>query len=192
MNRSKRGRLFVLSSPSGGGKTTVIKTLRAECPDLSYSVSATTRPPRKGEKDGVDYFFLDSGAFRQKIAEQAFVEWAIVHGEYYGTLKSQIHPFLNQGKRVLLDTDVQGGLNLRKNRSDVVLIYLFPPSMHVLKDRLFERGTETSADLERRLGVAQKENRTADAYDYVVINDNLEKTIEEIKTIIQKYEEQSN
>ena len=182
----------MLSSPSGGGKTTVIKTLRAEYPDLSYSVSATTRPPRKDEKDGVDYFFLDSDTFRQKIDERAFVEWAIVHGEYYGTLKSQIQPYLSRGKHVILDTDVQGGLNLKKSRSDVVLIYLLPPSMNVLKERLFERGTETSADLKRRLSVAQSENRMADEYDYVVMNDNLEKTVEEIKTIIRKYEEQSN
>jgi guanylate kinase len=182
----------VLSSPSGGGKTTIIKTLRAEFPNLSYSVSATTRPPRKGEKDGVDYFFLDSKSFRQKIAQQAFVEWAIVHGEYYGTLKSQIDPFLRQGKHVILDTDVQGGLNLKKLRSDVVLIYLLPPSMRVLKERLFERGTETSANLEKRLGVAQQENRMADAYDYIVINDRLEKAVEEIKTIIQEYEASSN
>jgi len=182
----------VLSSPSGGGKTTIIKTLRAECPDLSYSISATTRPPRKGEKDGVDYFFLDCPTFRQKIAQQAFVEWATVHGEYYGTLKSQIDPFLSQGKHVILDTDVQGGLNLKNSRSDVVLIYLLPPSMRVLKKRLFERGTETSENLERRLGVAQVENRMAEAYDYIVINERLEKAVEEIKTIIQKYEALSN
>jgi guanylate kinase len=182
----------VLSSPSGGGKTTIIKTLRTGFPNLRYSVSATTRPPRKGEKDGVDYFFLDSKSFRQKIAQQAFVEWAIVHGEYYGTLKSQIDPFLRQGKHVSLDTDVQGGLNLKKLRSDVVLIYLLPPSMRVLKERLFERGTETSANLEKRLGVAQQENRMADAYDYIVINDRLEKAVEEIKTIIQEYEASSN
>jgi len=182
----------VLSSPSGGGKTTIIKALRAEYPDLSYSVSATTRPPRKGEKEGVDYFFFDSHTFRQKVAQQAFVEWATVHGEYYGTLKSQINPFLSQGKHVVLDTDIQGGLNLKKQRSDVVLIYLLPPSMRVLKERLFERGTETSENLERRLGVAQEENRMADAYDYVVINDRLEKAVEEIKTIIQKHEALSN
>jgi len=186
MKKSK-GRLFVISSPSGGGKTTVIKELIKRSSDLYYSVSATTRSPRKGERDGIDYFFLGEETFFQKIEQEAFVEWAKVHGEYYGTLWSQIERCLKEGKRVLLDMDVQGGLNLKKTRSDAVLIFLLPPSMELLEKRLLERGTESHEDLTKRLRTARKEMKIADEYDFQVINDKLEDTVEELRAIIQSF-----
>ena len=180
------GRLFVLSSPSGGGKTTVIKELMKKNLDLYYSVSATTRLPRKGEKEGIHYFYLDEDTFQRKIEEKAFIEWARVHGHYYGTLWSQVEQHLDAGRKVLLDTDVQGGLNLKKKRPDAVLIFLLPPSMKVLEARLSERGTESRDDLLKRLHGAQREIEIADAYDFQVINDELENTVQEITTIIKK------
>jgi len=182
-----KGRLFVLSSPSGGGKTTVIKALLETNTDLYYSVSATTRPPRKGEKDGEDYFFLDRETFCRKIEQKAFVEWAVVHDQYYGTLWSQIDQLLREGKKILLDTDVQGGLNLKKKKSDAVLIFLLPPSMRVLETRLTGRGTESSEALAKRLRIAQKEIQIADEYDFQVINNRLEDTVQEVKAIVQGY-----
>ncbi len=180
-----RKRLFVISSPSGGGKTTIVRELRKEGFDFAYSVSATTRPPRRGEKDGVDYFFLDEETFLRRIKEGAFLEWAKVHGYYYGTLKAQINRYLSEGKMVLLDIDVQGGLHLKNTRSDAVLIFLSPPGIEELKKRLKKRGTESSEVIEKRLDVAKKELQMANQYDFQVINDNLKDTVKEVRAIIQ-------
>ena len=190
--KNSRGKLFVLSSPSGGGKTTIIKALRKTNPDIGYSVSATTRHPRKNEKDGIDYYFLDETSFKKRIEEKAFIEWAMVHGAYYGTLKSQIDDCVQQGRHILLDTDVQGGINLKTSRTDAVLIFLLPPSMQVLKERLLGRGPERIEDLEKRHGVAQKEMALAEEYDFVVINDEMEKTLDEIQGIIKYHGNGSN
>jgi guanylate kinase len=154
--------------------------------NLFYSISATTRQPRKGERDGIDYFFLSEELFKKKIQEKAFVEWAKVHGDYYGTLRDQINPYLKKNKKVLFDLDVQGGLNLRKAYpEEAVLIFLLPPSINVLKKRLINRGTETEKSIEKRLSGAMKEMEMADAYDYQIINDRLKDTVEELKAIIQ-------
>ena len=180
------GMLFVISSPSGGGKSTVIKELWKRNVGFSYSVSATTRPPRRREKEGIDYFFLDEETFWKKIEENAFVEWAKVHGYYYGTLRSQVDRYLSKGRKVLLDIDVQGGLSLKKTRPQTVLIFLLPPSMKVLEKRLQERGTDTEEIMSKRLNIARKELEMADRYDFHVINDKLEDTVEEIQAIIQE------
>ena len=177
----------MLSSPSGGGKTTIIKELRKKDVNLEYSVSVTTREPRKDEKEGVDYYFLDRETFLKKIEDKAFAEWAEVHGEYYGTLVSQIDQDTSMGKKILLDTDVQGGLNLKKTRTNALLIFLLPPSMNVLKARLMKRGTETEEEIKSRLDTAKEEMKMADEYDFVVINDDLEITVKEIGAIIQRY-----
>ena len=181
-------RLFVISSPSGGGKTTILKELKKEGFDFAYSISATTRPPRKGEKNGVDYFFLDETTFLKQIKEGAFLEWAKVHGYYYGTLKSQVDRYLSEGKRILLDIDVQGGLRLKNARSDTVLIFLSPPSIEVLEERLKKRGTESTEVIEKRLEIAKKELQMAEKYDFKIVNDNLKDTVEKVKTIIQSFE----
>jgi len=178
-------RLFVLSSPSAGGKTTLIKAVMNNMRNLSYSVSATTRPPREGEKEGVDYFFLSDETFRKKVEEGAFIEWAEVHGYYYGTLRNQVEAYLKEGKKVLLDLDVQGGLNLKKIEPEAVLIFLLPPSLEVLKQRLMDRGTETEESMEKRLNLAVKEIKMADQYDFQIINDRLEDTLEELEAVIR-------
>ncbi len=178
-------RLFVLSSPSAGGKTTLIKALLNKTGDLSYSISATTRHPREGEREGVDYFFLSNEGFRNKVQEGAFMEWAEVHGYYYGTLRNQIDSHLKEGKKILLDVDVQGGLNLKKIEPETILIFLLPPSMDVLKQRLIDRGTETEESMEKRLNDAMKEIAIAKQYDFQIINDRLEDTLKELQAIIQ-------
>ncbi len=178
-------KLYVLSSPSAGGKTTMIKELRNKGLDLSYSISATTRPPRKGEKHGIDYFFLNGEVFQKKIQEKAFIEWAKVHGYLYGTLRDQVDFYINANKKVLFDLDVQGGMNLKKVYPRAVLIFLLPPSMDVLKQRLINRGTETKESIEKRFKDAVKEIEMADTYDFQVINDRIEDTIEDLVAIIQ-------
>lgn len=181
------GMLFVLSSPSGGGKSTVIKALRERDSALCYSVSATTRPPRRGEKEGIDYFFMDEATFCLNVKRGAFVEWAKVHGHYYGTLREQIDFCLKEGRHVVLDIDVQGGLNLKQKRPETVLVFLVPPSQRVLEKRLRRRGTEGGDTIARRLVMARKEMEIADRYDFQVINDRLEDTIEDIRAIIRVY-----
>lgn len=181
------GRLFVLSSPSGGGKTTVIKALKKRQLDLQYSVSATTRPPREQEKDGVDYHFYDEATFRLIVADNGFVEWAEVHGNYYGTLWSEVETHLKAGRNMLLDTDVQGGMNLKKALPQTILIFLLPPSMDILKARLISRGTEKPEDLEVRLSVAAQEIAISNSYDFQVINDELHVAVDEIESIIIKH-----
>ncbi|MBN2028978.1 guanylate kinase [bacterium] len=177
--------LFVLSSPSAGGKTTIIKELMNKGLDLSYSISATTRPPREGEKEGVDYFFFNDEVFQKKIREKAFIEWANVHGYFYGTLCDQVNSYVKENKRVLFDLDVHGGINLKKAYPQAVLIFLLPPSMDILKKRLIDRGTETEESIEKRFKDAMKEIEMADAYDFQIINDRLEDTIKELVAIIQ-------
>lgn len=178
-------KLYVLSSPSAGGKTTIIKELRNKGLDLSYSISATTRPPREGEKNGVDYFFLDDAVFQEKIREKAFIEWAKVHGYFYGTLRDQVNTYVKENKKILFDLDVQGGMNLKKTYPKAVLIFLLPPSMDILRKRLINRGTETEESMEKRFKDAVKEIETADTYDFQIINDQLEDTVNELVAIIQ-------
>ena len=180
----KKGKLYVISSPSGGGKSTVIKMLRKKNPELYYSVSATTRPPRKNEKGGIDYHFLNEEEFHRKIASDEFIEWAEVHGYYYGTLKDPIVQCLNAGKKVLLDIDVQGGIQVKKIIPEAVLIFLLPPSMKTLETRLRDRGTDSDEVISRRLNMAKDEMKYANRYNFQVINYHLEHTVKEIMAII--------
>jgi guanylate kinase len=184
--RNSHGKLFVISSPSGGGKSTVIRAMREMDPGLSYSISATTRPPRNGEVHGEDYYFLSESEFKEKIQNGAFIEWARVHGAYYGTLRDALERSLNEGKTVLLDIDVQGGIQIKSRIPDSVLIFLYPPAFDVLRDRLIKRGTDSPDSIKRRLEVAKSEIEVGNQYDYHVINSNIKETVREVITIINR------
>lgn len=182
--RQKRGSLFVISAPSGAGKTTLCQKLREIIPDVKFSVSYTTRKPRAGEVDGVHYFFVDEDEFRAMIAEGEFVEWAQVHGNFYGTSKRRIEDIINEGFDVILDIDVQGGRQIREHFPDSVLIFVLPPSMDELKRRLTGRMSDTEDVIKKRLKNAIDEIREYKNYDYVIINDVFDDALEEMVAII--------
>ncbi len=186
MRRSRR-RLFILSAPSGGGKNTVIQRLLQMEPELRYAVSATTRPPRPGEKNGVHYFFLDDARFQKKVMQHAFLEHATVHGFQYGTLWSEIHKNIRLRHHVIMDLDYQGGIEIKKKMDSAVLIFLLPPSVTTLRERLLKRGTDASEDIEKRLKAAEQEISNAQVYDYQIINEDLDKTVNDVRAIIQSY-----
>lgn len=183
---SRRGLLIVLSSPSGGGKTTVAHRLLGSDKGLVRSVSCTTRPPRPGEKDGRDYFFVTVERFKKMISQKAFLEWARVHQNLYGTPKAWVEAQLNKGKDVLFVIDVQGGNTLRRKVPGAILIFLKPPSMKVLKQRLVGRGTNDPKDLRVRLADARWEIREGRSYGFQVVNDRLARTVQEVRAILRK------
>jgi len=176
----------VFSAPSGGGKSTVIGALCEMDQSLEYSVSVTTRSPRSGEQEGIDYYYLSKDAFKKKILEDAFLEWAEVHGEFYGTLRNEIERRMSQGKIILLDIDVQGGLAVKRSIPEALLIFLYPPSWEVLESRLRNRGTETMETLRTRLEAARRETEVGRQYDFHVINQDIKETVLDVFTIINK------
>ena len=180
-----QGFIVAITAPSGTGKTTVIRKLIERDSRLRYSISATTRPRREAEVHGSDYFFISEHEFDEKLEKSLFAEWAEVHGYRYGTLKTQIEEILKQGGYVMMDVDVQGARNLREIYPDGIFIYLMPPSMKELKARLSRRGTEDEASFEQRLEDAVTEIESLASFDYLVINDELEKTVDEIAWIIR-------
>jgi len=180
-----QGFIVAITAPSGTGKTTVIRKLIERDSRLRYSVSATTRPRREAEVHGSDYFFISEHEFDEKLEKSLFAEWAEVHGYRYCTLKTQIEEILKQGGYVMMDVDVQGARNLREIYPDGIFIYLMPPSMKELKARLSRRGTEDEASFEQRLEDAVAEIKCLKSFDYLVINDELEKTVDEIAWIIR-------
>lgn len=182
---SKGGLLFVLSAPSGTGKSTVIKEVRLRIDKLGYCVSHTTRNPRPGEKDGVHYHFVTQSRFKEMIDKGAFVEWATVYGEYYGTAVDSLQRELDKGVDVILDVDPVGAQNIRKRFADAVLIFLIPPSLKVLEQRLRGRGTDSTQTIAKRLEKAVSEVKESVHYDYIVINDDLETTVGDVISIIR-------
>lgn len=185
MSEVRKGMLLVISGPSGTGKGTLIECLMKEDPTLVFSVSATTRAPRPGEIDGVHYHFVTNERYDELVAENAFVEYANVHGNRYGTLRSEVYERLERGENVVLDIDVQGALNVIASEKEKVSIFILPPSMQELRSRLTGRGTETEEAVERRLHNAVWEISQKDKYQYKVINDDLESCLRTLQAIIE-------
>lgn len=181
----RKGLLILISGPSGTGKGTVCDLLRKNHPEISYSISATTRQPRPGEQDGVNYYFYDKEKFQQMIDAGELLEWAEVYGNYYGTPKQKVLDRLNAGEDILLEIDTQGALNVMKAVPEGLFIFLLPPSLEELANRLKGRGTETEESLQRRLGAAVDEIKIAHNYRYVVVNDKVEAAEKAIAGIIE-------
>lgn len=185
MNKPK---LFVFAAPSGGGKTSIIKPLLKKYPEFEFSVSATTRSMRPGEINGKDYFFLSKDDFEKLIKENGFVEYEFFFDNYYGTLKREVDHALNSGHSMIFDVDVKGALSIKQcYPNDAVLIFIVPPSLSILEQRLRSRNTEDEHKIQQRLQRAAMEMETGKQFDVVVINNDLQQAITEVDTIIQKH-----
>ena len=180
----KKGKTFIISGPSGVGKSTVLSALLAKRPNVYFSVSATTRDPRPGELDGIHYHFMDVDSFRKWIAMDQFLEYAEYVGNFYGTPKRFVDEAMEQGKDVILDIEVQGAIQVTSKRPDVVRIFIAPPSWSELERRLTERGTDSTEKIQKRLLRAKVEFQTAHTYDYFVINDTMENAVQELDAIM--------
>jgi guanylate kinase len=181
----ERNLLIVVSAPSGAGKTTICKRLIKTSPNLIFSISMTTRQPRDNEIDGCDYFFISVEEFKEGIKKGEFIEWAMVYGDYYGTPKKALDESLSSGMDVLLDLDIQGAMNIKKEYKDrAILIFIIPPFLEDLKARLSNRMTDTQEEIEKRLSFAKEELKNIHKYDYYVINDDISTTVGKLKSII--------
>lgn len=185
---SKTARLFVISGPSGAGKGTLVSLLRERRPDLGLTVSATTREPREGEIDGVSYHFLTDEEFSRLAEEGAFLEWDRHFDKCYGTLWSEVTPYLEAGRSVILEIDVNGAFNVKKAVPDAVLIFITPPSIKVLEERLRGRGSETEEQIALRLERATEETKLSSRYDEILLNDDLEGATDQLEALIDRYE----
>lgn len=180
-----KGFLLIISGPAGTGKGTVCKEMLEKNEDILYSISATTRQPREGEVDGVNYLFTDEDKFKDMVAKDEFLEYAHVHTNYYGTPKEYVVEQVEKGEIVLLEIDVQGALQIKQNYDEAVFIFLLPPTMEELKSRIIKRGTESMEDIERRYSNAFKEIEFLGKYDYFVINNQVEDAVRDIESIIR-------
>jgi guanylate kinase len=182
-------RLIIFSAPSGSGKTTIVRTLMQQIPDLAFSISATSRKPRGLEKDGVDYYFLDSDTFREKINKGEFLEWEEVYeGTYYGTLKSEVQRISAAGKTAVFDVDVVGATNIKKQYGDDALaIFVKAPTLEVLEERLRKRNTDSEETINKRLDKAEKELGYARFFDKIIINDSLDIAMKEALQIVRQF-----
>ena len=179
------GLVLVVSAPSGAGKTSVLRGLFKRRPALTFSVSATTRPRREAERDGVDYHFMSDEEFDRAVAHGEFAEWAVVHGNRYGTLKSTIDESVAGGATIMLDTDTVGAFNIRKTYPDAVLVFILPPSMDVLRTRLENRRTESAGHIAKRLSAVPAEIVHMREYDYIIVNDDIEAAVSQLDAVIE-------
>ena len=178
------GQLYVVSGPSGVGKSTIIRLLRDMIKDLQYSVSYTSRKPRVNEVEGVDYHFVDRDTFIRKTEDGEFVEWAEVYHDFYGTAFSSLRVQLNQGLDVIMDLDVQGARNIKKHFKDSVLSYLLPPSVEALEERLQKRATDDEKVINARIAKASGDIKSCVFYDYIIINDDLKRSVAQMHSIV--------
>ena len=185
--KPKHGHLFIISAPSGAGKTTIAKAVLQQFTDMCYSISYTTRKPRAEERDGVDYHFVSKQDFKNGIKKARWAEWAEVYGNYYGTSAEFIEKKLSSGCDILLDIDVQGTLQILKHHPDSVTVFILPPSINALRKRLEMRGTDSQAVIEKRLINAKKEMAQKKIYRHIIVNDELSAAIDEICAIFNKY-----
>jgi guanylate kinase len=181
----KKGTLFVISAPSGAGKTTLTGQVLKQFPQLSYSISHTTRKPRQGEIHGRDYFFIDTQDFQTRIAQDQWIEWAQVHGNFYGTDKAFVLEKLENGENLLLDIDVQGAKQIMNSDLGLVSIFILPPSIEVLEQRLENRGTDSPSVIAHRMENARWEMDQQGAYNHVIVNDDLGQAIVELCSILK-------
>jgi guanylate kinase len=179
------GQLFIISAPSGVGKTTLIHRVRQGWPEFQFSISFTTRAPRPKEVPGKDYHFVTREEFQQGIQSGGFLEWAQVHGEYYGTERRQLDTWLDAGQDVLLDIDVKGATQVRCSYPEAHTIFIVPPSLETLRARLQQRNTESDEQLQKRLAAAQKELQHAPWFDFIIVNDKLEDALADLKSILK-------
>ncbi len=184
MSNEGRGLLFVVSAPSGAGKTTLVERLVEQMPRVSMSRSYTSRPAREGETDGVDYNFVTRAAFEAMVAAGEFLEWADVFGNLYGTRRADTHSLLSSGSDVVLVIDVQGARHLRPQGLAYTTIFVMPPSYHVLAERLVRRSKDSAPSIQRRLQVARAEVGSFEEYDFIVVNDELETAVDRLRSII--------
>lgn len=183
------GKVVIFSAPSGSGKTTIVRRLLEQYTQFEFSISATSRAPRGQEQDGVDYYFLTPEAFAEKVKEDAFVEWEEVYaGTSYGTLKSEVERIWSKGNVILFDVDVMGGINLKRIfGDDACSIFIMPPSVEELRRRLVGRATDSMEVIEKRVAKASFEIEKAPQFDHTVINDDLEKAVEDTRTILNDF-----
>ncbi|MFA5416819.1 MAG: guanylate kinase [Bacteroidales bacterium] len=189
MKSRKKGKLIIFSAPSGSGKTTIVKELMKQVPNLAFSVSACSRPPRKGEINGKDYFFISVEEFRKKIEEHAFVEWEEVYKDrLYGTLVAEVERMRNKGTHVLFDVDVLGGMNIKAVFGmEALSIFVQPPSVEELRSRLELRGSDSKEDIDIRVEKAEFELTFAEHFDVVVVNDRLEDAVKEVVALVTEF-----
>lgn len=183
----KKGALFILSAPSGTGKTTICNRVRQRVPHIVFSVSYTTRPPRSGERPGVDYYYVSKDEFERKIDDGLWAEWARVHDNYYGTSAEFLNAALERQQTVLLDIDVQGATQIRKRYPGCVTVFIMPPSMESLQARLEDRQTDDAATIQKRLANAEEEIAQKDHYHHIIVNDDLQTAVDEMVSLILQY-----
>ena len=183
---NKQGSIIVISAPSGTGKTTIVRRILSDFPQVVFSVSATTRKKREHEVEGIDYFFISEEEFKKKIQNNEFVEWELFYDYYYGTFRSFIDKQIHNGKSVILEVDVHGALEIKRIYPDANLIYISPPSLEELLIRLKKRKTENDEDLRKRIERAKMELSHRDKFDYIIVNNDLNTAYYEIKVLIEK------